>query len=131
MAADITLAKTLKAALQGKQHVLLLATKAHLGNGLSAAVLGDAWPHVAAMVEHTDAGALGACTTTWSGGEKGRPQRLTIGVLPEKVSRHASPSRHHAVQECVQRADVRGQAVGIVVALDSPEHWVPVAVAIG
>lgn len=129
--ADITLAKSAAAALKGKQHVVLLAPKARLKGGLWRALLGDGWAAVEAMVEETDPGALGACATTWTDGTKGRPRRLTIGVLPDQVSRHASPSRHHAVQECVQKADVKGGDVGIVVALDAPEHWLPVAVAIG
>src|SRR5688500_14711378 len=127
--AEITLAKTTKAALEGQRHVVLLAPKKRLAAGLWKTVLGDDWPGVAAMVEHTDPGALGACATTWTG--NGKPERLTIGALPDAVSRHASPSRHHAVQECVQRADVRGPGAAIVVALDDPTHFLPVAVAIG
>src|SRR5688572_13511395 len=97
--AEITLAKTPGAALKDKKHVVLVAPKARLAAGLWRDVLGEGWPSVGPMVQETEPGALGACATTWTEGNDGRPRRLTIGVLPDAVSRHASPSRHHAVQE--------------------------------
>lgn len=132
--AEITLAKTTAQALKGKQHVVLLAPRARLVDGLWRRALGDLGEALAGplrhMVEETEPGPLGACVTTWTDGARGRPRRVTLGVLPDRVSRHASPSRSHAVQECCQKADLRGD-VGIVVALDAAEHWLPVAVAVG
>lgn len=133
--AEITLARSTAAALKGKQHVLLLAPRARLQDGLWRRVLGEGSPELSAalghMVSETEPGALGACATTWTDGARGRPRRVTLGVLPDRVSRHAAPSRGHAVQECCQKADLRAADVGVVVALDAPEHWLPVAVAIG
>lgn len=134
MPADITLAKTTAAALEGKQHVLLLAPKRRLAGGLWRKVLGaelGALGALGAMTEDTEPGALGACVSTWTDGTGGRPRRVTLGVLPDTVSRHSAPSRSHAVQECCQRADLRAPTIGIVVALDAPAHWLPVALAIG
>jgi probable aminopeptidase NPEPL1 len=128
--ADITLARTISQALKGKQHVLLLAPKQRLAAGVWRKVLGgDAPAALEHMVEETDPGALGAVATTW--GDGAGPRRITIGALPDAVSRHAAPARNHAVQETLARADLRGGEVGIVVALDDPSHYLPVALAVG
>ncbi len=133
--AEITLAKTTAAALKGKQHVVLLAPRGRLRDGLWRQALGDLADEQAAalasMIEETEPGPLGSCVSTWTGGGRGRPRRLTLGVLPDRVSRHLSPSRQHALQDCCQKADLRAGDVGIVVALDAPDHWLPAAVAIG
>lgn len=131
--AEITLARSVEAALKGAAHVVLLAPRARLQAGLWRRVLGEGLaPTVEAMLEDTPPGPLGACATTWTDGARGRPRRLTLGVLPDRASRHASPSRSHAVEECCRKADLRGPApTAIVVAVDEPEHLLPVAVAIG
>ncbi|MCO5170234.1 MAG: leucyl aminopeptidase family protein [Planctomycetes bacterium] len=130
--AEITLARSLPAALKGAPHVVLLAPRARLRAGLWRRVLGDdLGPTVEAMLEDTAPGPLGACATTWTDGARGRPRRVTLGVLPDRVSRHLAPSRSHAVEECVRKADLRAPAATVVVALDEAEHLLPVAVAIG
>lgn len=133
--AEITLSRSTAAALKAKQHVVLLAPRARLSEGLWRRALGEVGaavgPALENMVAETEPGPLGACASTWTDGARGRPRRLTLGVLPDRVSRHLSPSRNHAVQECCQKADLRARDVGVLVALDAPEHWLPVALAVG
>lgn len=49
------------------------------------------------------------------------PRRLCVGVLPDKGSRHNSPTRAESMFTCAKRAPSKGSVLGIV-AVDDPDH---------
>jgi probable aminopeptidase NPEPL1 len=134
--ATLTLASNVSRAADRADHLLILAPKAALAAGAWRAVLGEAVAEplaraLSAMVTETDAGPLGKVVTTWWSGEDGAARRVSLGVLPDAVSRHLSPSRNHAVAECCAKADLRGERVGVVLVLDEAAHLLPCVVAAG
>ena len=82
------------------------------------------------MLQDAAPGDFGKLLTTWTGA-KDAPARLALGVLPDKVSRHVSPTRSHAIQDVCSKADLKSSGrIGIVLVLDDPSHWTAAAVAI-
>ena len=88
----ISFSASLKPALRGKQLVALFASKAalkrgawkHVFDGKSAAVLKT-------MIKDASPGVLGRVVSSYTGGTA--PARVALAVLPDAVSRHASPAR--------------------------------------
>jgi len=72
----------------------------------------------ARMVDGTDPGEHGRVTTTWP--SEG-PTRLVVGVLPENVSRHNSPSRAWAVSGVMRSAATKGSTM-VVLCVDEADH---------
>ncbi len=85
---------------------------------------------LADMARATSPGDFGKNAVTWPGVE-GAPERVVLAVLPDSVSRHVSPSRAHAVQDCCSKSDLGGAGrAGVVLVLEDPAHWIPAAVAV-
>lgn len=76
------------------------------------------------MVRSASPGDGGASASTWL---DGRPQRVTIGVLPEVCSRHNSPSRAWAIPGLVRAAGTP-KKLGIIFVLKENAH-LPATVA--
>ncbi|MGB1700424.1 MAG: leucyl aminopeptidase family protein, partial [Nannocystaceae bacterium] len=60
------------------------------------------------------------------------PGRLSVGVLPNKVSRHGCPARGESIRRCVDKAGLgsRGRA-GILLVLDDAAHVTAALNAVG
>jgi probable aminopeptidase NPEPL1 len=71
------------------------------------------------LAKDTKPGARGAVATTLAS----TPRWLTLGVLPDTLSRHNSPSRADCIRHVVSRAKLGGSGkTGIVLVLDDPAH---------
>ncbi len=79
-----------------------------------------------AMVKRTEPGDSGRVATTWT---PGTPARVTAAVLPDVCSRHNDGARAWAIPSLVQGAAQKGN-VGIVVAVDEPEHAAAAVLAV-
>ncbi len=128
--ADLTFVTDPAAALRRAEHAVLVAPRERLAaGGLLRAVFPGAWAKgLSALVEDTKPGPLGKAVTTWPG-QAGAPRRVTLGVLPDRVSRWLSASRAHAIAEVLGKAEAKGR-VGVVVALDDPAHARAAAAAV-
>ena len=79
------------------------------------------------LVKDNPAGARGQVASTLAG----TPRWLTVGVLPDTVSRHNAPSRADCIRTVVSRAKLGNEGkVAIVLVLDDPAHLLPAANAV-
>lgn len=131
MAAKITFVNTTTQALRGKEHVVLFASHKALKAGAWKKVFSEEWASVLAqLVKDTDAGRLGAVVSTYTGVKS--PRQVSLAVLPDTLSRHLSPSRAIAAEACAAKLSLApAKKVGVVLCLDSAEHYLPVANALG
>ena len=84
----------------------------------------------AALAQQTPAGLYGNAGSTLTGDDQ--PQRLLVGVLPDRVSRYNAPSRPSAVQRVVQNVNlVRDKRAALILVLDKEEHQTAVLNAVG
>jgi probable aminopeptidase NPEPL1 len=73
-------------------------------------------------------GLLGGLATSRRSDQK----RLTVGVLPDAVSRHNSPARAESIRKLVEQAGVAGaKTAAVLTLLDAAEHVLPAVNAIG
>src|SRR5687768_17555820 len=83
------------------------------------------------IVEATPAGDMGKSVSTWPAG-KDVPERVTLGILPDAVTRHLSPSRSHAITEVARKSDLTSHGkAAVILVLDEPEHYLAAALALG
>jgi probable aminopeptidase NPEPL1 len=79
------------------------------------------------LAKDTRPGDRGQVATTLAGA----PRWLTLGVLPDALSRHNSPSRADCIRHVVSRAKLGNTGkVGIVLVLDDPAHVMAAANAV-
>lgn len=119
----ISYPKDVSALLKGVDTLLVVAPSRTLHNfpRVLPAKLRDL---LAAMRKDLTPGDLGAVTTSLTGG---KPRRLSVGSLPNKVSRYNCAAR----PECVQRVVAGGKVTGsgknaILFVLDDAAHALPV-----
>lgn len=117
-----------KSALDGADVVLVLAPKAALSEGFCAKALGTTWASALDRpAEDAKPGDMGGLASTY--GPEGAPRRLMVGALPDKVSRHNSPTRSEAVKNCLDQARLAGQRSAVVVCADDPSHYAAIAIS--
>ncbi|MCB9880001.1 MAG: leucyl aminopeptidase family protein [Planctomycetes bacterium] len=112
-------------ALTSADHLLLLAPAATFGPrpkhpGALSRLCGEQLAELAMRLgKATSPGLLGSCGTSLGAGG----QRLTVGVLPDRVSRHATPSRAESVRKLTAQAGLAsaGKAV-VLVLVDDASH---------
>ena len=108
--------------------MLLLAPARLLKKGKLPALLGKRLDGLALeLARELEPGDLGAAASTLTGTT---PPRLTVGALPNQVSRYASPSRSAAVTKVVNQARAGKGKLAIVTIVDEPGHALAQAVAI-
>ncbi|MEM7249302.1 MAG: leucyl aminopeptidase family protein, partial [Acidobacteriota bacterium] len=117
-------------ALQGKKRVLVLGPASALKSAVLKKLFKAGWASVLPkMVASAEPGRLGDVVDTWTGASK--PVRVTLGVLPEKVSRTLSPSRSQAMRACLGSADLSAkEPTAVIVCVDSAADQVAAAVAV-
>lgn len=117
--------------LRGAESLLILAPESRLRDGEFLQALPEELMRLALeLVSDAPGGGSGATLTTLTGDR--RPRRLTVGILPDRVSRHNSPSRAHAVRGMSAELGLSGEGrKAVLLALDDPEHYLPVANALG
>ena len=130
--AKIKHAASLAEALKGADHVIFLAPAGALADGLATKVLKGKWARLAGALAGSieKPGPMGALATTLTG--ESSPSRLTIGSLPDEVSRWLSTSRNLAVENCLAKVELPpGTHAAVIVAVDEPGHVLAVANAVG
>lgn len=126
---QFVLAGDVQKALDGAEVLVVLAPKKALDAGFHRAALGTPWAAALDPVaEDTKPGDHGALGATY--GPEGAPRRLVVGALPEKVSRHNSPSRSEAIRHCAEHAKIAGKTSAVVVCVDDPSHYAAAAIAV-
>jgi probable aminopeptidase NPEPL1 len=83
--------------------------------------LRDVWPK---MVQAVDPGDDGRTTTAWS-----QAGKIVVGVVPERCSRHNTPTRAWSLARLVKHGGQKD--LGVTIALDEPEHAWAAAMALG
>lgn len=126
----IRFVSSLREVIEGRDHVIVFASRAALMSGGWKRIFRARWASVLQrMVEETDPGDQGRVVSTWTSSD---PSRVSLAVLPDEVSRHLSPSRAHAIEHCAERAEVAAsKAAGVVLLLDEPAHLLAAACAVG
>ncbi len=122
--------KSAAALVKGKDALLLVAPKRAFDDGTFLEDLPEAHMRLALELAKDTAPGMGgnAAGTLVSGGE---PRKLAVGVLPDTVSRHNSPTRAEAIRKVVaQSLTGRKGNAGILLVLDDPEHYRAAATAI-
>jgi len=125
----ISLVKDAKATAAGVRTLLIVAPKsvftaAGFPKGLSKRtkdlalkLAGDASP-----------GDLGAAASTLTGN---KPERLAVGVLPDRGSRYNSAARAESIRKVCAAANLgRRGGTGVLLVLDEPEHLLAAANAV-
>ncbi len=127
---QISAAKNLKALAKGARHVLVLAPSSAITGKKRAKLFGKRTDDVLeAMAKEAPRGGMGAVFSTLHSKD---PGRLSVGVLPNKVSRHGCPARGESIRRCVEKASLgsRGRA-GVVLVLDDASHVTAAINAVG
>lgn len=100
---EITYPRNVSSALRGAELVVLLAPESALESGWHRKIVRTEWGGgLDRLIEDTKPGELGRLASTYTGEDK--PRRVAIGVLPDRISRHNSPTRSEFVQECARSA---------------------------
>lgn len=127
---QISVAKNLKALAKGARHLLVLAPSKSVTGKKRAKLLGKRLDDaIEAMVKEAPRGGMAAVLSTMNSKD---PGRLSVGVLPNKVSRHGCPARGESIRRCVDKAGLgsRGRA-GILLVLDDAAHVTAALNAVG
>ena len=129
----IRFAKDQKALLAGADHLVVVAAAKALGGGGAKRCLPDG-PHalVKQLATGLAPGDRGATATSLSDlSNNTGPARVTVGALPDTVSRWNSAARPEAVENVVGTAGAGKTDKGaVLLVLDRPEHATPVLVAL-
>lgn len=126
----LVFAKSVAAALEGKDVVLLLAPERRFKEGWIRRALPDvAWTRlVERAAKETEAGPKGTSVSTLN--PEGSPTKIVLGVLPDQGSRHNSPSRAEAAAVAAAGAGLVGKGAAVVVCLEEPGHALALASAV-
>ncbi len=115
------------AALKGASIHVFLAPQRLFAQGWLDKVAG---PHAPQAFLRAAAGAeagTSATLVTSVAGDQGQ-LRMVAAVLPDRVSRHNSPSRADAIRDAIGRAGIRSQKkTAIILGLDDPAHYLAAA----
>ncbi|MCA8955449.1 MAG: leucyl aminopeptidase family protein, partial [Planctomycetes bacterium] len=118
--------------LAGVRHLLVVAPERILQDppaGLGAALGQARTTRVRTLAAELRAGDLGDVATTLTGGE---PARLSVGALPNRVSRYNCAARPESVQRVVSAARLTpDHKNAILLVVDDPLHALPVLLAVG
>jgi probable aminopeptidase NPEPL1 len=117
----LSFAQNLPALLQGSRAVLVVAPASVFAGELPALLPGPAQALLGELARDTKPGDLGGVGSSLTG--LAEPRRLSIGVLPDHVSRYNSPARAESVRKVVAGADLGNSGkAGVVLLLPDPAH---------
>lgn len=117
----ISFAKDVKATTTGVRTVLIVAPKSVFTAARFPKGLGKRLTDMAIQLARDAVpGDLGATASTLT---RGKPERLAVGVLPDKPSRYNSPARAESVRRVCAAANLaRRGGTGVLLILDEPDH---------
>jgi probable aminopeptidase NPEPL1 len=125
----IGFAKNLKALIKGAKRVVVVAPKRNFSAKKYPRVLGKRLDDLTKeLAKEAGNGDLGASASTLT---RTDPRTLAVGVLPDTVSRHNTPSRAEAIRRvAAATAGGRGKSA-VILMLDDPSHVVAAVNAVG
>jgi len=123
-------ASSLKAALAGRDHVVLLAPARVMKQQPWRHLSRARWTESLKAMAQAAPGDMGKLVSTWPAAA-GAPKRMSLGILPDEVSRHVAPSRAHAIASCCDKAELSSGKSAVVLVLDGSEHWTAAVNAVG
>jgi len=125
----IRFTKSFSSLLKGADALLVVAPRARFEDGAFLDALPEEHMRLCLdLASDTEPGDLGNAAGTLTGSS---PRKLAIGVLPDALSRHNSPSRADSIRRVVaqSRTGTKGSAA-ILLVLDDPDHYLAAAGAI-
>ena len=125
---DLVFVSNVKDALDGATVVVVAAPKKALDGGWHRTALATPWASALdRAAEDAKPGDMGGLAGTY--GPDGAPRKLVVAALPDKVSRHDSPSRSEMVRSVLDQARLQGQRSAVLICVDDPSHYTAVAIA--
>ncbi|MCG3133931.1 MAG: cytosol aminopeptidase [Planctomycetes bacterium] len=126
---DLRFVSRVKDATDGAELVVLAAPKSWLDQGWLKKVLGEKEGKLLdRAAEDAKPGDNGGAAGTYGG--EGGPRRYTVIALPDKVSRHNSPSRSEALRATLENCRLNGQRSAVLVGIDDASHVAAVAATV-
>ena len=121
--------RDLKTLLRGAKRVTVVGAKRNFSAKKFPKLLGKRNDDlIKELAKGCAPGAMGSSDSTLTGKE---PHTLAVGVLPDKVSRHNSPTRAESVRRVVASLSGGRGKTGIIVMLDDAAHALAVVNAVG
>ncbi len=112
-----------------RDSLVILAPKRRFARGNLPKILGaDAVEWAQLLAADTSPGDLGATCYSLT---RGKPGRVVVGVLPDEVSRHNSPSRADMIRRAIAASGLGQKGThGVAILLDDPSHALAAANAV-
>jgi probable aminopeptidase NPEPL1 len=127
--AELSYPATLEKALKGADTVLLLAPQKQWRAGWLEKVVKAPWRRlVERAAKESEAGAKGTTIATLN--PDGLPRKVVLAVLPDRVSRHNSPTRGEAAFAAATSACLNGKGGAVIACLEDPAHGLATALAV-
>ncbi len=128
---DISFARDLKSLVRGAKRVVVVGPKRNFSARRFPKLLGKRLDDlVVALAKGVSPGRMGSSDSTLTGVGK-KPEAVAVGVLPDSVSRHNSPSRAESIRRVVSSlAGAKGKT-SIILMLDEAEHALAAVNAVG
>lgn len=127
----LRLASSLSALLRGADHLLVIAPQAvwQAGEHATLREFPDATREILLeLAADAKPGLEGAAAGSLA---PGSPRRVAVGVLPNEVSRHNSPSRAEAIRKVMAQSNTGKRGKGAVLILvDDPAHQMAACLAV-
>lgn len=136
----LSYAANVRALQRGLKHLVIVAPASTFSRKASKAVLSKAIgkrlaDYAGALASEAAPGRRGATASSLvkaPGAKSDGPTRLTVGVLPDTLSRYNSPSRADSIRHVVSQVALGSSGkVGVLLVLDDAVHLLPAANAVG
>ncbi len=135
----ISYAANVRALQRGLKHLVVIAPAGVFKRKATKAVLSKALgkrmaDFAGALAAETSTGRRGATGSTMvkaPGAKSDGPTRLSVGVLPDTLSRSNSPSRADSIRHVMSQVSTGSGKVGVLLVLDDAEHLLAASNAIG
>ena len=127
---QISTAKNMKSLVRGARNLLILAPARAITGKRRARLLGKRLDDVVErLAKELPRDGMGAVATTLNSKD---PGRISVGVLPNNVSRHGCPARGESIRRCVEKAGLGSKGrVGVVLVLEDAGHMTAAINAVG
>ena len=125
----MALPRTSKLSSKAPNGVVIVAPKRNFNAKRFPKLLGKKLDNLAVeLAKDVGAGDLGGSASTLTGTD---PRTLAVAVLPDKVSRHNTPSRAEAIRRTVSAAGGGRGKTAIILMLDEASHCLAAVNAVG
>ncbi len=131
----LSYAANVRALLRGIKHLVIIAPQRSFKGSLPKALGKRTNDLAAALAAEAAPGRRGATASSMAkspGSKSDGPTWLTVGVLPNALSRYNSPSRADSIRHVMSQVALgKGGKVGVLLVLDDGVHLLPACNAVG